>query len=344
MKKTLTEIAEIVEGKVVGDGKIIISGLSGIEEAKEGDLSFVANSKYISLTQKTKASALITSHDLTVPGKAVIQTDNPSLAFAKIASYLSDDDSGRSPGIHPKAVIDKKAKIGKNVIIGPCVVIESEAQIGDDTVILAGTFVGHHAKVGKTCLLHPNVTICEYSHVGNKVIIHSGTVVGSDGFGYELEKGKHVKIPQIGKVVIEDDVEIGANVTIDRARFDKTVIGRGSKIDNLVQVAHNVVMGENCIVVSQAGISGSTKIERDVTLAGQVGVAGHLTIGEGSIIAARAGVIKSVPPNSKVSGFPAKPHDQAKRVNASLQRLPIYVKLLKKLEIQIEEIKSKLKI
>ncbi|MCK5012499.1 MAG: UDP-3-O-(3-hydroxymyristoyl)glucosamine N-acyltransferase [Candidatus Omnitrophica bacterium] len=343
MKKTLAEIAKIVDGEVVGDKDLVITGLSGIQEAKEGDLTFLANSKYIPFCKKTKASAIITSRDIEIPGKPVVRTDNPSLAFTELISAVTEGSPHLAKGIHQAAVIAEDAIIGSNVAIGPCAIIESKATIGDNTIILGGSYVGHNTTIGAGCLIYPNVTIREHVTMGNHVIVHSGTVIGSDGFGYIQIDGIHKKIPQVGTVAIEDDVEIGANVAIDRARFDKTVIGRGSKIDNLVQIAHNVIMGENCIIISQVGISGSVNIGKGAILAGQAGVVGHVTIGEGSVVYAQSSVAKSVPAQTQVSGSPARFHSKAKRVYAYTQRLPQYVKAIEELEEKVKEIEKRLK-
>lgn len=344
LNKTLGEIARLVDGEVVGDEKLVITGLCGITEAQQGDLTFVANPRYFPLARKTKASAIITPRDIFKLEKPMILTDNPSLAFARVVSFLYNDAAQNLKGIHPTAVIAQDAEIGQDVYIGPYVVLESQVAIGDQTIIHSGTYLGRQTTVGKKCLIYSNTTVRERITIGHRVVIHCGAVIGSDGFGYTNVEGVHEKIPQIGTVVIEDDVEIGANVTIDRARFDKTVIGRGTKIDNLVQIGHNVIIGENCIIVAQAGISGSVRIEKGAILAGQAGIAGHLTIGEGAVIAAQAGVTKSVPPFAKVSGYPAKPHEMAKRVNASLQRLPYYVKTIQELKERIEGLEAKLNI
>lgn len=343
MQKTLAEIAQIVSGQIVGDAKIIIKGLSGIKEAEEGDLTFLANSKYFHLVEQTKASAILVDRQVTVPGKSVVRVDNPSLAFSKIASIFIQNLLPPFEGIHKTAVIAKDVSLGKNVGIGPHVVIESGVKIGDNTRIGAGCYIGHQVSIGHDCLIYPNITIRERIIIGNRVVIHSGTVIGSDGFGFVSVEGLHEKIPQLGTVEVQDDVEIGANVTVDRARFDKTVIGKGTKIDNLVQIAHNVQIGENCIIVAQVGISGSCTIEDRATLAGQAGLAGHLTIGAGAIVAAQAGVTNSVPPNTIVSGYPAKPHNQAKRVNACLQRLPHYVKIINELKERIKILEERIR-
>jgi UDP-3-O-[3-hydroxymyristoyl] glucosamine N-acyltransferase len=325
MQKTLKEIAKFIDGEIIGDDKIIIKGVAGIKEACEGDITFLANPKYFPLLNKTRASAIVTSRDTEAIPKTIIRTENPSLAFAKIVASFASDDVTHPKGIHPTTILGKGVVLGKGVAIGPYAVIEEHVLIGNDS------------------LIYPNVSIRERVSIGNKVIIHSGTVVGSDGFGFVTIKGAHHKIPQIGTVEIGDEVEIGANVAIDRARFDKTIIGRGTKIDNLVHIAHNVVIGENSIIVAQAGISGSTVIGKDVTIAGQAGLVGHITIGDGAILAAQAGVTKSVPPNTMVSGYPARPHETAKRVNACVQNLPKLYETIAELKKRIEELESKIK-
>lgn len=342
MHKTLGDIAKFVDGEIVGDASLVITGLSGIKEAKEGDLTFVANSKYFPLVPQTKASAVIAPRETPAGSKSLIRTDNPSLAFAKIASIMSEANAFRPSGIHPTAIIADNARLGKNVSVGPFTVIEHGARIGDNTVLFSHCYVGPHTTLGADCLIYSNVSIREKIAIGNRVIVHCGTVIGSDGFGFVNVKGVHVKIPQIGTVQIDDDVEIGANVTIDRARFEKTHIGQGTKIDNLVQIAHNVKIGKNCIIVSQVGISGSTTIEDDCVLAGQVGVAGHLTIGKGTVVASKSGVPSDISPGSFVWGIPAKPHMHAKRVNAALQHLPDYVKVIQDLKRRVAELEAKL--
>ena len=341
MQKTLKEIATIIDGEIVGDENIIVTGICGIKEAKEGDLTFIANSRYLPLMTHTRASAIITSRDVKAAPKAIIRTENPSLAFARMVSLLAPNEGKRPKGIHPTAIIGDRVRIGKNVAIEPYVVLEDNVEIKDNTILYAGAYVGHHAKIGKDCVIYPYVIIRERVVIGDRVVIHGGTVIGSDGFGFSTVQGVHHRIPQIGTVIIEDDVEIGANVTIDRARFDKTLIKKGTKIDNLVQIAHNVVIGENSIIVAQTGISGSTNIGKNVTLAGQSGIIGHISIGDNVVVAAQAGVTKSIPSNTCVSGYPAKPHTLAKRINAFIQNLPGLFKKVKQLEEEIEKIKAK---
>lgn len=341
MYKTLKEIAKLIDGEVVGRDDIVITGICGIKEAAEGDITFVANPKYIPFIDKTQASAIVTSRDIERASKPIIRTDDPSLAFAKIVSLMTPPPVKHHQGIHPTAILGKNVNLGRDVAIGPYTVIEDNVCIGDNTVIYAGCYVGKQTKIGKGTLIYSNVSIRECISIGDRVIIHSGTVIGSDGFGFATIQGLHYKIPQLGTVIIEDDVEIGANVTIDRARFDKTLIGRGTKIDNLVQIAHNVIIGENSIIVAQVGISGSTTVGKAVTLAGQAGLVGHITIGDGAVVAAQTGVTKSVPANTTVSGYPAKPHDIARKVNACVQNLPKLYETVAQLKKRIEELEKK---
>ncbi len=343
MRKTLKEIAAFLDGEVVGDGSIVITGVSGIKEAQKGEITFLANPKYSPLLEKTQASAIITSREIQPTSKPIIRTENPSLAFAKVMSWAVPEEVKHPEGIHPTAILAKGVSLGRNVAIGPYVVIEDNVSLGDNSVIYSGCFIGHHTRIGSDVLVYANVSIRERITIGNRVIIHSGTVIGADGFGFATIEGAHHKIPQIGTVEIGDDVEIGANVTIDRARFDKTIIGKGTKIDNLVQIAHNVVIGENSIIVAQAGISGSTIIGKNVILAGQAGLVGHITVGDGAVVAAQGGVTKSVPAKTIVSGYPARPHQVAKRVNACVQNLPRLYKIVDKLKKKIAELEAKLK-
>ena len=340
MKKTLKEIAAIVDGEILGDENAVVTGICGIKEAKKGDLTFIANPRYLSLMNHTKASAIITSKDVKSAPLPIIRTENPSIAFAKMVSLMAPNEAKKPSGIHPTAVIGERVRIGRNVTIQAYVVIEDNVEIKDSTILYAGVYVGHHTKIGQDCTIYPYAIIRERVVIGNRVIIHGGTVIGSDGFGFSTVKGVHRRIPQIGNVIIEDDVEIGANVTIDRARFDKTLIKKGTKIDNLVQIAHNVIIGEHSIIVAQSGISGSTTIGNNVTVAGQAGVIGHVSVGDNVVVAARAGVTKSIPPNTCVSGFPAKSHKVAKRINACVQNLPDLYKKVKALEEEIKNLKS----
>ncbi len=343
MRITLKEIARCIGGTVTGDEEIVITGIAGIREACEGDITFLANSRYLPLLNTTRASAVIVPPDVSGVSKPVIRTANPSLAFSKLIEQMTPQDTSRPVGIHPSAVVGENVKLGKNVALGPCVVVENNAVVGDNTVICAGSFIGHHTAIGSDTLIYPNVSVREHVSIGSRVIIHSGTVIGSDGFGFVTVEGKHQKIPQVGTVQVGNDVEIGANVAIDRARFSTTVIADGTKIDNLVQIAHNVMVGENSLIVAQAGISGSTVIGRNVTIAGQAGLVGHIKIGDEAIIAAQAGVTKSVAAGTLVSGYPARPHETAKKVNACVQNLPRLYEEITQLKKRIAELEEKLR-
>jgi len=341
MQKTLKEIAEFVKGEVVGDESVVIKGVAGIREAQEGEITFLANPKYALFLNRTAASAVITSRDVEKAKKPIIRTDNPSLAFTQVISLLVPENPAHPQGIHPAAVVAKGATLGKDVSLGAHVVVEDGAVIGDNTVIYGNCYIGRGVRIGSKSLIYPNVTLREQVVLGERAIIHSGTVIGSDGFGFATVDEKHHKIPQVGTVEIGDDVEIGANCAIDRARFDKTVVGSGSKIDNLVHIAHNVTIGKNCLIVAQVGISGSTSIGDSVVLAGQVGIVGHVTIGDRAIVMAQSGVNKSIPADSVFWGYPAKEQSIAKRVNASVQNLPRLYDKVDELKKKIEELESK---
>ena len=319
----LLEVAKLVGGELVGDGRLEITGVAGIKEAQKGDITFLSNAKYLPFLRETKASAVITSADIQDTEKPLIRTANPSQAFTKIVSYFMEGAQETAPaGVHATAVLGRGVKLDRGVSVGAHAVLEDGAQVGEASVIGANCFVGSAVRIGSHCHIYPNVVLREKVRLGDRVIIHSGTVIGSDGFGYETLEGKHLKIPQVGSVTIEDDVEIGANVCIDRGRFKNTRIERGTKIDNLVQIAHNVVVGQDCLIVSQAGISGSTELGKNVIVAGQAGIVGHVTIGDEAIIGARSGVSKSVPAKTVVLGEPARPIQEQKRLFALIARLP----------------------
>ncbi|MDD5347473.1 MAG: UDP-3-O-(3-hydroxymyristoyl)glucosamine N-acyltransferase [Candidatus Omnitrophica bacterium] len=337
MAKTLGEIARFVNGELVGDAATPVSGVAGIEDAREGDITFLASPKYAAFLSRTAASAVIVGRDVSVKGKPVIRTDNPSLAFVKAVSFLFPQQQTHFEGIHASASIAKGVKLGKKTAVGAFVVIEEGSSVGDNTVIYPHTYVGRDCSIGKDALIYANVSIRERTAIGDRVIIQNGAVIGSDGFGFVTINGRHEKIPQVGCVVIEDDVEIGANTTIDRARFDKTVIGAGTKIDNLVQIAHNVTIGKNCLIVAQTGIAGSAAIGNNVIMAGQSASVGHVTIGDNSVVMARSGVSKSLAPGSIVWGTPAQPADEEKKARVLYQNLPKLFDTVKELKKQLEK-------
>ncbi len=339
----LSEIAEQIGGTLEGNGNLDITAVAGLQEASGGDISFLANPKYAAKVAKTKAAAVIVPSDWDRSGKcALIRVDNSDQAFAKVAELFYEPVPAPVAGVHASAVVAESAVLGEGISLGANVVIEDGVVIGDHTVIEANCVIGYKSTIGANCHFYPLVSLREFTEVGHNVIIHNGTVVGSDGFGYAVqEDGSRTKIPQIGKVVIEDDVELGANVAIDRARFGKTRIGKGTKIDNLVQVAHNVVVGEHSVMCGQVGISGSSTIGSRVILAGQAGLAGHLEVGDGAIVGAQAGVMRDVPPKDFVIGSPAMTHLQAKKVIAGTVTLPKLKEKVKKLEAEISELTAR---
>ena len=335
MVKTVTEIAHLIHGQVVGDGTAKIRGISGIVEAQPGEITFLASSGYRRFLKTTTASAIIVPLDTAFPHKTLIRVTDPRLAFAKVMRLFHHSYPQMPEGIHPSAVIGQRVNLGREVSIGACAFIEEQVTIGDKVIIFPGVVIGRKSQIGSESIIYANVTIREQTIIGQNVVIHSGTVIGSDGFGYAKENNRHLKIPQIGTVIIEDDVEIGANVTIDRGTLGATRIGQGTKIDNLVQIAHNVIIGPNCLLMAQVGISGSTVIGSDVILTGQVGVVGHIKIGDGSVVGAKSGVSKSVPSGSIIFGYPARPHTKTKRIEACLNRLPELFKRVKALEEEV---------
>ncbi len=335
MHLTVQELAALVGGQFASgaDANRSLTGVAAIAEAGEGDLTFFGNAKYLPQLKACRAAAALVPLDFAEEISPVaIRVENPSLAFSKIVERFAPAPIRWAPSVHPSAVIGKGVTLGEGVSIQPYAVIEDGARIGDRTVVGAHAYIGHDAQVGSDCLLHPRVTVANRCILGNRVIVHSGVVIGSDGFGFEFSQGRHVKIPQIGIVQIDDDVEIGANTTIDRARFGRTWIQAGTKIDNLVQIAHNVVVGKHCIIISQVGISGSTRLGNYVTLAGQVGVAGHLEIGDQAVVGAQSGISKSLSAKNTYMGSPAVPAKEWREQVAMLHRLGRLQDRVRKLE------------
>ncbi len=336
---SIVEIADSVNGEINGDSSLSICGVSSLKEAHEGYISFLGNKKYASQIKKTAASAILVGTDFNVAdaaGRTVIVCENPNIAFAATIGLFAPPPVEYPPGIHESAVIANSAKIGESVYVGPCAVIEADTVIGDSTVIGAGCYIGQESTVGAGTLLYPNVTIRERCKIGNKVIIHPGTCIGSDGFGFEASTSGIVKIPQVGIVQVDDDVEIGANCTIDRARFGKTWLKMGVKLDNQVHVAHNVTVGEFSMLIGQSGIAGSTKIGQGVIVAAKAGINGHITLGDGARVGGTSGVVRDVPPGATVIGTPA----ESQREFMARFILP---KTVNKLKDKVKELEAKLK-
>ncbi len=336
--RTLNELATLIGGELHGDPHTMIQGVAGIEDAGPGEITFAENLKKAPAAVESKASAVLLPPDgkevAARAGKPCITVENPRLGFARLLAIFTPQYDF-PPGVHPSSVVAPTAKLGKNVSVGARVVIEDGAEVGENVHLYPGVYVGHDAVIGDDTVIHANVTIRERVQIGKRVIIHAGTVIGSDGFGFVTVAGKHHKVPHIGTVMIGDDVEIGANVAIDRGTSGATVIGRGTKMDNLIQIGHNVQVGEDCLIVAQVGIAGSTRLGDHVTIAGQAGISGHLKIGENSVVAACSMVISDLPPGSFVSGEPAQPHTEEMRCQAALRRLPAHLTRFRELEKEV---------
>ena len=340
MAFTAAQLAARLDGKVIGDGAVELTGFAPADAARPGDLTFAENDKYFERAEQSLAAAILVDDEFSSSKKVLIQVPNARVAFAKVLPLLFPPASP-APGIHETAIVSPKAKIDPSACIGPYCKIGDGASIGQRCVLEGGNYIGAGSELGEDVSVFPNVTIYPGCKIGHRVRIHAGAVIGADGFGYVLDKGAHLKVPQIGNVVIHDDVEIGANVTIDRGALGSTIIGKGTKIDNLVQIAHNVVIGEHCLIVSQVGIAGSTRLGNYVTLAGQAGLAGHLKIGDKVIVAAKAGVMNDIPEGEKWLGAPAQRDRDQKREWIALRRLPELLQRVADLEKQIEEMRKR---
>ncbi len=339
---TLSELAHKIDGHIVRGGlDLSLTGMAALDAAAPGDVSFLGNEKYYPQFLTTRASAVIVPLGITdgPPEVALIAVANPSLAFSSVVSHFATTSRKFQPGIHPTAFVDPSAVLDPaQVRVQPGAVILAGAIIGNGSDIGSNSVIGEEVKIGENCRIFANVSIRERCIIGDRVILQPGAVIGSDGYGYEFSGGRHVKIDQVGIVEIGDDVEVGANTTIDRARFGKTIIGEGTKIDNLVQIGHNVIVGRHCLIISQTGISGSSQIGDHVTMGGQCGVTGHLKIGDHSILAARAGVSNSITGNQVYSGRPAIPIREDMKYQALVRRLPKLVARVKALEERLGKI------
>lgn len=334
MPFTAAEIARQLQGEVLGDGAVVLKGFAPADRAQAGDLTFAENENYFARAEQGAASAIIAPGAFTSAKKTVIRVADARIAFARVLPLFFPEPAF-APGIHPSAVVAKSAKIDASAHIGPQCVIGENAVIGARSVLQGLNFIGSGSQLGDDVNLFPNVTIYAHSEIGSRVRIHAGTVIGSDGFGYVLDGAAHRKVPQIGNVIIRDDVEIGSNVSVDRGALGPTIIGAGTKIDNLVQVAHNVCIGEHALIVSQVGIAGSSKLGNYVILGGQVGVAGHLKLGNNVSVAAQSGVMHAIPDGEKWMGSPAQPDRQTKRQMIAIQHLPELLRRVADLERQL---------
>jgi UDP-3-O-[3-hydroxymyristoyl] glucosamine N-acyltransferase len=332
---TLGEIASRLGGTVQGDASRTITGIKPLDQAGPQDLSFLAHPRYRGDAARSSAAGLLARAGESLPGQNLILVRDPYLAFAQ-AMDLFHAPEKPIPGISPLAVIGDATALGKDLYIGPCVVVGRGCVLADGVTLMPGVVLGDDVRVGEGTTLHPGVVVYARSVVGARVIVHAGSVIGSDGFGYAASDGVQVKIAQVGNVVLEDDVEIGACTTIDKATFGSTIVGRGTKIDNLVQVAHNVVIGEGSVLVAQSGVAGSTRLGRGVVLAGQSGAAGHLDVGDRSIVGAKSAVLQDLPADSFVIGHPAVDHRAWKRAQAALRRLPDLLRRVARLEKALE--------
>lgn len=334
----LNSLAEKLGAALEGCGDVEITGVAGLNEADQGQITFVTGNRYTQLEQ-TRASAVIVPLNAPKLGLPLLRVKNPRLAFARSIELFRIKRRQRT-GIHEKAVIGQKVSIGVDPSIHPYVVIEDDVTIGDRATIYPGVWIGSGTTIGDDAVIYSNVNIGEHVRLGNRVIVHAGATIGSDGFGYETDGGMHHKIPQVGGVIIGDDVEIGANSTIDRATLGNTVINRGTKIDNLVHIAHNVTIGEHCFLIAQVGIAGSCKLGNYVVLAGQVGMADHVSIGDRAVVSGKSAVIKNIEPDQVVGGYYAMPQRDWLRFQSIIPKLPELKKQLTDLGNQVQELRK----
>ncbi|MCF7808610.1 MAG: UDP-3-O-(3-hydroxymyristoyl)glucosamine N-acyltransferase [Candidatus Marinimicrobia bacterium] len=333
----LGDLAVHLNAQVEGDDSILVSKLNEIQAATSDQISFLSNPKYIKFAQTTQAAALIVPDDLEIDFPNLLRTKNPHYAMTKALEILNQTERPIRPGIHPSAIIDAEVEIPDSCEIGPGVVITTGVFIGESVIIEANTVIGVGSSIGRHSHLYPNVVLYNDTILGERCIIHAGSIVGSDGFGFAVEQGEIEKIPQTGNVILGNDVEIGANCAIDRGSIGSTTIGDGTKLDNLVHIAHNVKVGKNCFLTAQIAIAGSSTLGDRVQMGGQSGVIGHMNVGNDVKIATRGGVTQDVPDGTMVSGFPARDHRKELRIEAVIQKLPELYKIVKTLEKQINK-------
>lgn len=345
MSRTLQEIARLLAADPEGDPQLALHGIAPIEEAAEGDLTFLANKKYVKHLATTKASAVIVGRDTAVPRDdiAVLRMDDPYIGFVSALRLFHPPVRYEAPGLHPASVIDETAQVGEDVTVCAHAVVGRNVRIGRGSVIAEGVVLRDDTVIGEDCLLYPNVTVLDRCRIGNRVIIHAGSTIGSDGFGFAPFEGRYEKIPQVGFVLIEDDVEIGANCAIDRGTLGPTILRRGVKLDNLIQIAHNVEVGEHSVIAAQAGVSGSTVLGHHVIIAGQAGLVGHIEIGDRVTVGAQAGVSKDLAGEGKMfRGSPAREIHEELRLEAAMRHLPELIKTVRRQEARIAELEAAL--
>ncbi len=341
MPFTAAQLAEKLQGEVLGDGSVALTGFAPADCAQPGDLTFAEKETYFAAAEQSQATAILVPAGFTSTAKVLIRVANPRVAVAKLLPLFFPPDE-HAPGVHPSAHIAASAQVDPTAHIGPNCVIGERVKIGARAMLHGGNHVGRDCQLGDDVCLFPNVVIYPKCQIGHRVAIHAGTVIGSDGYGYVFDEGRHRKMQQVGNIIINDDVEIGANAAIDRGALGATIIGQGTKIDNLVHIAHNVVIGRNCLVMGQVGFAGSTRLGDYCVIASQSGIAGHLKLGNQAMVGAKSGVMRDIPDKGTVLGIPAMPDKQTKRQMIALQQLPELIRRTRELEKQVEELKARL--
>jgi UDP-3-O-[3-hydroxymyristoyl] glucosamine N-acyltransferase len=340
MSFTAAQLADKLQGELVGDGSVELTGLAPAEHARAGELTFAENAAYFAAAEQSQAAAILVAGPFVSASKVLIRVPNPRVALARVLPLFFPPEE-HPQGIHPSAVIADSAQIDPTAHIGPNCVLGARVRLGARSVLMGGNDLRADCQLGDDVCLFPNVVLYRKTQLGHRVTIHAGTVIGSDGFGYALDQGRHRKVLQLGNVIIHDDVEIGANAAIDRGALGPTVIGEGTKIDNLVHVAHNVVMGRHCLIMGQVGFAGSTRLGDYVVVASQSGIADHLKLGNQVVVGAKSGVMRDVADGGRVLGTPAAPDRQAKRQMIAMQQLPELLHRMRELETQVEQLTAK---